>query len=72
MAHRVADEPRALLVLADRDQDVAERRAHHAPDQDGGEEHDERDQDVERGLIVEVDAQDVGPPDAAAGRSRRR
>ena len=64
-AHRVADEQRALLVLADRDQDVAERRADHAPDQDGGEEHDERDQDVERRLIVEIDAQEVGPPDAA-------
>ena len=64
-ADRVAHEQRALLVLADRDQNVAEGRADHAPDQDGGEEHDDRGHDVERGLIVEIDAQQVGPGDAA-------
>ena len=66
-ADRIAHEQRALLVLADRDQDAAERRADHAPDQDGGEEHDERDQDVEGGLIVEIDAQQR----RAAGCRRR-
>jgi len=64
-SYRVAHEPRPLLVLADRDQDVAERRADHAPDQDGGEEDDERDQAVEGRLIVEVDARQVRPGDAA-------
>ena len=70
---RVADEARALLVLADRDQHVADRRAVEAPQQ----KHDDRrpmsgDEPVIDPRALEIDAEhgrahDAAEPALAAG-----
>ena len=62
---RIADEARALLVLADRNQHVADRRAVEAPEQADGEKSEAGDHPVVGPRAGEIDAEDRGPHHAA-------
>ena len=63
--NRVALERGAQLVLADRDQDVAERRAHHPQQNVQHGEAYQRDHDVEGEAIVEAERSDAAALQAA-------
>ena len=69
---RIADEARALLVLADRHQHAADRRAVKAPEQVADGEAERGDQPVVGPVALEVDAEhgrarDAAEPALAAG-----
>ena len=62
---RIAEEARALLVLADRDQHDAEGRAMEAPQQDQHREGDGGDEPVIDGRGFQIEAEQRRPGDAA-------
>jgi hypothetical protein len=62
---RIADEGRPLLVLADRHQHAPERRVDEPPDTRAREEYDQGTEQIERAVIVEIDAEQVWPGDPA-------
>ena len=67
---RIADEARALLVLADCHQHAAGRRAVKAPEQVADGEADRRDQAVIRPVMFEVDAEHARARHAEPARRR--
>ena len=62
---RIAEETRALLVLADRDQHAADGRIMETPEQDQDQEGDCRDEPVIIGGGFQVEAEQRRPRDAA-------
>ena len=64
MAGLIADEAGAGLVLADRDQHVADRGAMETPEYVNDDETDRRDEGIERQRGIEGEAGDHRSPDA--------
>ena len=62
---RIADEPRALLIFADRDEHAADRRAMKAPQQDADRHPDRCHHPIIDDVTLEVDAKHGGAGDAA-------